>query len=149
MGVHRGEESIEIDAPMQQCFDAVVDYESVSEWQTAAKEVVVRDRYPDGLAKTVEWHVDLKLRVVRYTLEYSYDSPVLATWDFVDGDVAKHIDGAYEFAARNGATLATYRLGIDPGLPLPGAVVKRVGRELMKRSLADLKAEVERRARAA
>lgn len=148
MAIHRGEESIAIAASVEQCFDAAVDYESVAGWQTAAKQVVVHERYPNGLGKIVEWSVDLKLRVVRYTLEYSYERPLRSSWDFVDGDVAKHIDGAYTFSERDGATLATYRLGIDPGLPVPGLVVRRAGTELMRRSLEDLKAEVERRASA-
>jgi hypothetical protein len=145
MGVHRGEESIEIAAPVERCFETAVDYDTVSGWQTAAKEVVVHDRHPNGLGRTVEWSVDLKLRVVRYTLEYSYDPPRLSSWDFVSGDVAKHIDGAYLFEPSDGGTLATYRLGIDPGLPVPGMVVRRLGGELMRHSLRDLKAEAERR----
>jgi hypothetical protein len=144
--VHRGEQSIEIAASPQECFDAVVDYESVARWQSAANEVIVHDRYPDGLGRTVEWVVDLKLRVVRYTLEYRYEPGHRAWWEFVDGDVAKDIEGEYLIEPADGGSIVTYRLGIDPGVPLPGLIVRRVGNELMRRSVRDLKAEVERRA---
>ncbi len=146
MGIHRAEETIEIAAPLEACFNAVVDYETIPRWQSAAREVIVHDRHPDGLGKTVEWVVDLKLRLVRYTLEYQYEHPRRAWWSFIDGDVAKDIEGEYVFEERNGGTRATYRLGIDPGIPVPAIIAGRVGRELMRRSNADLKVEVERRA---
>jgi hypothetical protein len=44
-------------------------------------------------------------------------------------------------------TRATYRLGIDPGVPLPGLVARRLTSGVMGRSVRDLRDEVERRAR--
>src|SRR5262249_46095783 len=45
-------------------------------------------------------------------------------------------------------TRATYNLGADPAIPVPGIVVRRTHKQLVKRSVEDLKREAERRAEA-
>lgn len=145
--VHRAEHSLEIDAPPAACFDALVDYESFPEWQAAVEEIEVLDRHVDGLGRDVRVRVDAKLRTVAYTLRYSYERPEWIGWDYVEGDV-EHVEGEFRLAPIDGGhrTLATYLLGIDPGFPAPALVVRRLNGVVMKRSVEDLKREVERRA---
>lgn len=146
MGVHRAEHALEIDAPPASCFDALVDYESFPDWQAAVEEIEVVDRYPDGLARDVRVRVDAKLRQFAYTLRYSYERPHRVTWDYVEGDV-EHVEGEFRLDPIDGGdrTHATYVLGIDPGFPAPALVVRRLNGAVMKRSVEDLKREVERR----
>ncbi len=147
MGVHRAEHSLEIEAPPSACFEALIDYESFPSWQAAVEKIEVVDRYPDGLGRDVRVHVDAKLRHVTYTLRYSYERPELVSWDYVEGDV-EHVEGEFRLEPLDGGdrTRATYVLGIDPGFPAPALVVRRLNGAVMKRSVEDLKREVERRA---
>jgi uncharacterized membrane protein len=147
LGVHRAEQSAEIDAPPEGCFAALADYESFPRWQAAVESVAVLDRHPDGLARDVRFEIDAMVRRVTYTLRYSYERPGRIAWDYVEGDVT-HVEGEYalEPLARGGRTRATYRLGIDPGVPLPGIVARRLTAGVMGRSVRDLKEEAERRA---
>ena len=125
------------------CFDAIVDYDTFPDWQTAVKAVEVLSRYDDGRGRDVRFQIDAKVRQVSYTLRYSYEPPHLITWDYVDGDV-KSVDGEYVFEdQRDGTTLATYSLAIDPGVWLPGPVKKVLTDQVMKRSVEDLKRRVE------
>jgi hypothetical protein len=63
-----------------------------------------------------------------------------------EGDVAA-VEGEYLLEPEGqDATLATYRLGIDPGIPVPGLVARRLTKGVMRRSVTDLRDEVERRA---
>ncbi len=109
-------------------------------------EIEVLDRHDDGLGKQVKLVVDAKVRKVDYTLDYGYDRPTRIWWDFVDGHGIRDVDGEYTFerlAAER--TRATYRLGIESGLRLPGPIVKRAHKQTLRGSVEDLKTEAERR----
>jgi uncharacterized membrane protein len=146
VGIHRAEHTLEIDAPPAACFDALVDYESFPAWQAAVEAVEVIDRHPDGLGRDVRVQVDAKVRQFTYTLRYSYERPERISWDYVEGDV-EHVEGEFRLEPLAGGerTRATYVLGIDPGFPAPGLVVRRLNGAVMKRSVEDLKREAERR----
>ena len=132
-----------IDAEPTVCFDQITDYETFPEWQAAVKEVDVLSRDGDGRGLEVRFDIDARVRSVSYTLRYSYERPHLVTWEYVDGDV-KAVDGEFVFEdQRDGTTLATYSLDIDPGVWLPGRVKKMLTEQVMKRSVEDLKRRVE------
>jgi carbon monoxide dehydrogenase subunit G len=145
MGLNWAEQSVEIAAPPEACFDAIVDYETFPDWQNAVASTEVIERYDDGLGKIVELQVDAKIRVVTYRLHYHYERPAKVWWDFVEGEGLKDVTGDYLFEPRDGATLATYKLGVDVGIPVPGMIYRRLNEGVMRRSVQDLKAEVERR----
>ncbi len=145
MGLTRGEQTAEIAASPEDCFEAIADYESFPDWQRAVERVEVIERYPDGLGKIVEFDVDAKFRRVTYRLHYHYDRPGRVWWDFVEGDGVEHVDGEYLLKPAGERTLATYRLGIDAGIPIPGLIARRLNDQVMKRSVEDLKREAERR----
>lgn len=148
MGIHRGEHSLTIAASPADLFEAITDYESFPAWQRAVKSTEVVSRYPDGLGEIVAVRIDVKAREVSYQLRYGYERPGRVRWEYVDGDV-EHVEGEFVFAPVDGGTRATYRLALDPGVPVPGLVMRRLHREVMTRSVADLRDEVTRRAAAA
>lgn len=148
MGIHRAEQRIEIPAAPAACFDTITDYETFPDWQDAVVSAEVIDRYADGLGRMVEVVADAKFREVTYRLHYHYERPARVWWDFVAGHGVEHIEGEYVFEPAGEGTLAAYRLGIDPGIPVPGIVARRLNQSVMKRSVEDLRAEVLRRANA-
>jgi hypothetical protein len=135
--------SLLIEAEPAVCFDEITSYETFPEWQAAVKEVDVLSRDSAGRGRDVRFVIDAKVRVVSYTLRYSYERPHLVTWDYLDGDV-RSVDGDYVFEDQgDGTTLATYSLEINPGVWLPGPVKKLLTEQVMKRSVEDLKRRVE------
>jgi uncharacterized membrane protein len=149
-GLNWAEHTVEINAPIDTCFEAIVDYESFPEWQRAVVATEVLDRHRDGLGKRVRLFVDAKVRKVDYTLDYRYRPPTLIEWDFVEGNGINDADGSYSFEELGpGLTRATYRFGLEVGIPLPGPVARRAHKQTLKASVEDLKREAERRARAA
>jgi uncharacterized membrane protein len=149
-GLNWAEHTVEINAPIETCFEAIVDYESFSEWQRAVVATEVLDRHKDGLGRRVRLFVDAKVRKVDYTLDYRYRRPALIEWDFVEGNGINDADGSYTFEQLGaGRTRATYKFGLEVGLPLPGVVARRAHKQTLKASVEDLKKEAERRARAA
>jgi uncharacterized membrane protein len=145
VGLNWAEQSIEIAAPVQACFDAVVDFETYPEWQNAVLDAEILDRHRDGLGRRVRLVVDAKFRKVDYVLHYRYRAPHELSWEFVEGNGVSDIEGDYRFEERDDLTLATYRLGVDAGIPIPGPIARKLNSEVLRRSVRDLKAEVERR----
>jgi uncharacterized membrane protein len=141
--VKKAEQQIVVEGTPQECFDALVDYESFPSWQRAVKSVSVETRDSAGRGEEVSFEIDAKVRTIRYTLRYSYEPPGRISWDYVSGDV-KDVDGEMVFEDRgDGTTLATYSLALDPGVWLPGPLQKVLNDQVMKGSVEDLKRRVE------
>ncbi|MEA2439015.1 MAG: hypothetical protein QOH76_439 [Thermoleophilaceae bacterium] len=137
------EQQIVVKGSPQDCFDALVDYESFPEWQRAVKSVDVVTRDGDGRGEEVAFEIDAKVRTIHYRLRYSYEPPHRIAWEYVEGDV-KDVDGEMVLEDRgDGTTLATYSLALDPGVWLPGPLQKVLNDQVMKGSVEDLKRRVE------
>jgi len=150
MGLNWAEHTVEIDAPIETCFAAIVDYETFPSWQGAVVDTEVLDWDEVGRGKRVRLFVDAKVRKVDYTLDYRYDEPKRIEWDFVEGNGINGADGHYLFESMGTErTRATYRLGLEVGIPLPGPVARRAHKTTLRGSVEDLKKEAERRAASA
>ncbi len=128
------------------CFAAVADFESYPEWQSAVQAVQVRSRDASGRGREVGFVIDLKLRRVRYALLYEYSEPTEIRWRYAGGDV-RDVSGSYSFreTTRPGVIEARYSLAVDFGLSVPSMVRNRLQRNVMRRSVLELKARVEGR----
>ena len=136
-------------APIDLVFATASDYRTFPEWQHAVITVEVLARDGEGRGEVVEFLTDAKLRRVRYRLRYHHEPTRRIWWGFIEGDGVADVEGEYVFAAADGGTRVTYRLGIDPGIPVPGLLARRANATVMKRSVEDLRDEAERRAAAA
>jgi hypothetical protein len=150
MGLNWAEHSVEIEAPIETCFAAIIDYETFPGWQGAVVDTEVLDWDKQGRGKRVRLFIDAKVRKVDYTLDYRYQEPERIEWDFVEGNGINAADGHYLFEDLGGGrTRATYKLGLEVGIPLPGPVARRAHKSTLKGSVDDLKREAERRAASA
>ena len=144
MGVSgRQEFRTEIAASVEQCFATITDFEQYPDWFSSIEKSRVLDRYPDGLAKRIEFHLDMKLKTIRYVLEYCYDKPTHLTWKAVDGDIDA-IEGDYLFeklAPR--LSRATCRQSVSLGFWIPGPVRKLIERQALQQSVLEFKAAAE------
>jgi uncharacterized protein YndB with AHSA1/START domain len=146
VGLQWAEHTIEIEATPDEVFDAITDYETFPDWQSAVlgTEVTETDR-KSGLGQVVNYEVDGKVRKIRYTLRYDYDRPQRISWDFLEGHGINSLQGGYEIRPSDGGATATYKVGIDVS-GVPGPILKRTHRSTIKKANEDLKAEAERRA---
>ena len=142
MGAKRAEQEVEIEAPPEEVFAAITDYETFPDWQSAVKECEVLERDAEGRGSTVAFAVDAKVKEVRYRLRYHYDFPRRIWWDYLEGDV-KSVDGSLDLEDLGGRTRATYRLEIDPGVFLPGPLRRVLVDQVMRGFVRELKARVE------
>ena len=98
----RGERTVEIDAPLERCYEIAADVE-------------VLERDGERRAKSVETESNASVRTIRSRLRFEYEPPAAITWDQERGDV-KALRGWWHFEDLGGGrTRATYGLEVDPG----------------------------------
>lgn len=146
MAAHEQEFSTEVQASPSRCFATITDFEHYPARFSTVEQTVVLQRYPNGLAKQVEFHMDMKLKIVRYVLEYHYDKPKRLTWRSVAGDV-EAIEGSYRFEKlAPGLTRATCRQVVSLGFWLPGPLRSLIERQALKQSVLEFKTAAEKAA---
>ncbi len=143
------EYTVEIAASQADCFATVLDFDRYPSWASAVAQTRVLTRGPGAVARTVEFHIDAKLKTIRYVLEYACKKPTQLSWHSIDGDV-ELIEGAYRFVKLSPTrTAATCRQEIRLGFWLPGPLRALAARTALQQSVSEFKTEVERRVAAA
>jgi uncharacterized membrane protein len=147
MGNIVGDRTVEIDAPIERCFEIAADIQNAPEWQGSLKDVEVLERDSDKRAELVETESDAKVKRVKARLRFSYDEPTGITWVQEKGDT-KALRGWWEFEDLGGGrTRATYGLDVDPGrmlgMLLRGPVEGQVRNFLLGGAAEGLKQQAE------
>jgi uncharacterized membrane protein len=147
MGLIKGDRSVEIDAPIERCFEIAADVENAPEWQGSLKDVEVLERDGDRRPMLVETVSDAKVKDVRSVLRFSYQPPTEIRWVQEKGDT-KSLVGWWAFEDLGGGrTRATYALEADPGrmlgLLLRGPAEAKVRDFLLGNAAAGLKGQAE------
>ena len=146
MPLYEGSHETILAAPPEAAFAVLTDYEHLPDWQGPLQRCEVLSRYDDGLGREVRYEVDVKVRRVKYTLRHDYDRPERIGSAYVEGDFRRfegdwqlrpHGDGGAQTAAR-------LSLRIDPGLPLPGRIVRMLHERVLRTSVEDLRKRLER-----
>jgi uncharacterized membrane protein len=115
MGTIKGDRTVEIDAPIERCYEIAADIANSPEWQGSLKDVEVLERDGERRAVLVETESDAKVKSVRALLRFSYEPPTAIRWVQEKGDT-KSLHGSWSFEDLGGGrTRATYALEADPG----------------------------------
>ena len=115
MGNITGDRTVEIDAPIDRCFEIAADIEHAPEWQGSLKDVEVLERDAERRALLVETVSDAKVKTVKAVLRFSYDAPTSIRWVQEEGDT-KSLNGWWDLEdLGDGRTRASYGLDVDPG----------------------------------
>jgi uncharacterized membrane protein len=142
--------TVEVEAPLDLCFEIAADVEGAPKWQATLKSVDVIERDSEKRPSLVETISDAKVKEAKAVLRYEYHPPDKISWEQESGDV-KSLVGHWQFTdLGDGRTEATYALRGDPGrmlgMLLRGPVVDKVKEALTKGAAEGLKAEAESRA---
>src|SRR5919107_6004552 len=115
MGLIKGDRSVEIDAPIERCFQIAANIEAAPEWQGSLQDVEVLERDGEKRATLVETKSDAKVKSVRALLRFTYVEPTRIEWVQEKGDT-KALRGWWDLEdLGEGRTKATYALEVDPG----------------------------------
>lgn len=131
-----------VSAPVDVCFDTIVDFERYPEWFEAITAATVDEHDPDKLIWVVSYVIKI-VKDIRYTVRYECTRPTDLTWRRTAGDI-KDIEGFYRFEdLGDGRTRATCQQGIDVGFWVPGAIRKRVEKTALVQTVREFKAAAE------
>lgn len=118
-----GTSTAEINAPLQQVWDAVQDVETAPQWQGGVKGMRALERDDDGRAVLCESATDAKVRTVKSTVRFTYQGPTRLSWKQEKGEL-KSVVGSWELEDLGGErTRATYAIDADLGRML-GMVIR-------------------------
>jgi uncharacterized membrane protein len=132
-----------VNAPVDKIVGALIDFESLPEWQASVLESEVLERDDEGRGSLVRMKVDAKIRKVDYVVRYTYDLPNGLSWEQTTGDL-KENTGRYTFTPRaDGGTDVTVDIVAEVGFFVPGPMKNLIRDQSLKNSMRELKKRVE------
>ena len=152
MADHALEQTV-IEASPAQCYAVALDVEHYPEWAPDIKAVTVLDRDGQERPVRVAFRAAAMGHSTSYTLRYDYaEAPRRLAWVIESGDIARKLDGYYDFAAMPDEPERTdvrYELEVELVFPLPVFVKRRAELKIIHTALRDLKRRVETATQAA
>ena len=115
MGHLGGEKTVDIDAPVEDCYAIAADVENAPVCQGSLREVDVLERDAEGRAALVETESDAKVKTVKTLLRFTYEEPNHIRWVQEKGDMKSLVGSWHLEDLGGGRTRATYALASDPG----------------------------------
>jgi len=143
-----GSSKAEIDAPIDQVWAIVEDVETAPDWQGGLNGMRALERDPDGRATLCEAAADIKVRVVKSQVRFTYDGgPNILSWKQVKGEL-KSVDGRWQLEdLGSDRTRATYAIEVDfgrvLGMLIRGPVEGAIRALLVNARAGELKKRVE------
>jgi ribosome-associated toxin RatA of RatAB toxin-antitoxin module len=141
--------SIVVAAPPEDVLDVIADFESYPQWTGAVREVEILEADEDGWADQVRYTLDAGAIRDTYTLAYTWDlyedGTGTVSWNLVEGQVLKAMDGSYALVAVDGGTEVTYTLAVEVKMPMIGMLRRRAEKTIIDTALNELRKRVEGR----
>jgi coenzyme Q-binding protein COQ10 len=137
----KAERSIVIHAPPEKVFAVITDYEKYPEFLPEVKKVKVE--FGAGNVKEVSYTVDIKAKVITYTLKHTARPPDELAWTMVRGEMMKGNDGAWILKPVPEGTEATYKIDLKLGALVPSMVERMLAEQSLPGLLANFKKRIE------
>ena len=83
-------EQTTINAPVEQCYGTLIDFESYPEWAGDLKQAIVVSYDENERPQVVEYRAAAMGRSTTYRLQYDYDqAPNRLGWELLSGDLER------------------------------------------------------------
>lgn len=138
----QAKKSIVINVLPEQLFAVIVDYEKYGEFLPEVKKVKVD--HGSGNVKEVTYTVDIKAKVINYTLKHTAEPSARMTWTMIKGEMMKGNDGSWALKAVPEGTEATYSIDLKLSALVPGFIEKALAEQSLPSLLANFKARAEK-----
>jgi ribosome-associated toxin RatA of RatAB toxin-antitoxin module len=139
------EGSIRIEAAPADVLRVITDFAGYPEWAEGVRAAEVVESDDRDRPIRVAFRVGMAGIDAAYTLAYTYASGTAGvSWTTEEASGAvTDIEGEYGLEPDGDATLVTYRLRVEPAIPLPGFLKRHAERTIVDTALKGLKARVE------
>jgi uncharacterized protein YndB with AHSA1/START domain len=130
-----------IDAPPLAVFEVLTDYAHMAEFMPMVDEARPLALRPNGA--TVSYHMRyLKFFDIVEIDERTYDKPRRITWHATEGPL-KVSDGSWTLTPQGKGTRVVYQTDVDPGIPVPPAMVGHMLKQGLPEVLTAIRLRVE------
>lgn len=136
--------SIVVDVTPDELFDVIMDFEKYPEFLPEVKKAKVEAG--QGSIKEVTYNVDIKAKVITYTLRHTADRPSKLSWTMIKGEMMKGNDGSWTLKAgpKPGTTEATYTIDLKLSSLVPGFIEKALAEQSLPGLLQNFKSRAEK-----
>lgn len=135
-------QTLEIDAPAEDLYDAAADIASYPDWATGVKEVEVLESDVNGRVDRARFVIEGFVKEIEYTLQYTHDRPNKLSWVADESADLKMLEGSYTFAPSGDATEVVYALKVEPNFKVPGFVRRQAEKQIVTTALRGLRKKV-------
>ncbi len=136
-------QSIDVDVPPEKFFAVLQDYPSYPQFLPEVKSVKMGPRR--GNSVEVTYRLDVKLKVIEYSLTHVETPPSTITWSLIKGEFMKGNHGSWTLAPLpSGGVRATYSIELSLGALVPGSLEKALAEQGLPNMLANFKARAEK-----
>lgn len=138
----QAQKSIIVEVTPEQLFDVIADYEKYPEFLPEVKAAKVA--FGSGSIKEVAYQVDIKAKVIAYTLRHTADRPRKLSWTMLKGEMMKSNDGTWTLEPDGkGGTQATYSIDLKLSSLVPSFIEKALAEQSLPSLLANFKKRAE------
>lgn len=138
MGVTSSSRTFEIDASPEQVMAAIAAVDRLPEWSGPHKSVVIESTHPDGRPHRVRMTVSIIGITDEQVVDYLWNGNESMSWSLVESTQQNVQDGSYVLTADGDTTKIEFKLAIDPKIPLPGFMIRRVEKQAMDTAVKGL-----------
>jgi ribosome-associated toxin RatA of RatAB toxin-antitoxin module len=130
-----------IEASPEEILDVIADVESTPSWSSQYQSAEVLEAHDDGRPKRVRMQVKSVGITDEQVVEYPW-TDTSASWTLVRAGQLKSQDASYTLSPDGDKTKVKFDITIDPSVPLPGFVLKRVMKGAMETATDGLRKQV-------
>jgi len=136
--------TVTVNVPPEKMFDVISDYEKYPEFLPEVKKVKIEAG--QGSIKEVTYTVDIKAKVITYTLKHTAERPNKLLWTMIKGEMMKGNDGSWALkpGAQPGTTEATYTIDLKLSALVPGFIEKALAEQSLPGLLTNFKNRAEK-----
>jgi hypothetical protein len=133
---------VDIRASTAQVLDVLADLPAYPAWSSVHKHAVVDETGTDGRPRRATMTVNAAGLADEQVLDYEW-TPHGLTWSLVRSGQQRDQHGRYTVTERRGHAHVRYDLDIQPAIPVPGFVVRRVMSKAVTAATEGLRDRVE------
>jgi ribosome-associated toxin RatA of RatAB toxin-antitoxin module len=135
-------QSIDIDVPPEKFFLVLQDYARYPEFLPEVKSVKMGPRR--GNSVEVTYRLDVKLKVIEYSLTHVETPPTQVTWHLIKGEFMKGNQGSWTVMPTPAGCRATYSIELSLGALVPASLEKALAEQGLPNMLRNFKSRAEK-----
>ncbi|MBY0443301.1 MAG: SRPBCC family protein [Mycobacteriaceae bacterium] len=130
-----------IEASPEQIFDVIADIEALPDWSSAHRSVELVEVGDDGRPAVAKMVVNTGGNVDEQVIAYTW-SDNSVSWTLVSSSKLRTQEGCYTVTPQGDRSLLKFELTVDPAIPVPGFLLKRILKGSMQTATDGLRKHV-------